>query len=237
KNEEKKEREREGAVNGTQEDTAQVLDMAEAATSISVGLIDLIKLGALLSAVVLYASPLPEIREVATTGSLGDRSFLPYAAMWISAAAWVVYGFCTFDIFPTVITNAVGLVCSSYYCNVYIQHVSKSDHLRTTSRIFGTCVVTIGVFGIYCLTTGEEKASVIYRAGILASALNVAQYSSPLVELRMVVRRRSTESMSPALTAAGTLCSSLWTTYGFIQGDPFQYGPNGLGLVAALVQV
>ena len=63
-------------------------------------------------------------------------------------------------------------------------------------------------------------------------------FSGPLASIQAVIRDKSAASIPFAFTLASTANCTLWTSYGaLVIHDPFVYGPNGLGLVASIVQL
>ena len=52
-----------------------------------------------------------------------------------------------------------------------------------------------------------------------------------------VIRTKSAKSLPRSIILANLLTSGLWTIYGIIKHNKYIYGPNGTGVVLAIIQV
>ncbi|KAG5185852.1 hypothetical protein JKP88DRAFT_311002, partial [Tribonema minus] len=96
----------------------------------------IISLAATLAAVYLFYSPMPEMREALRRGTVGDKSFFPFIAMWLAASVWTVYGAAIGALFPIVVCNFFGVVCATLFCGVYVRVARPAARAAAVRKAF-----------------------------------------------------------------------------------------------------
>ncbi|KAF1322937.1 Mtn3-like protein, partial [Globisporangium splendens] len=194
---------------------------------------------AILTAVALFVSPLPDLRRIHKTKVIGEVSVLPLLSMWGCASIWVVYGCMMGSVFPVVVTNAIGVLCALSYVIFYLHHTTEKKYVVKlfVSIGFGiACVTVYAVLGASGVTsqTNKQVGKVI---GFVAVTLNIILYASPFETMKKVVQTKSSSSLPISFCLVTMINCTLWVLYAIIDNDMFVLTPNALGLVFSVIQV
>jgi len=131
------------------------------------------------------------------------------------------------------IGNITGVLLGCYYLSIFSMYcpIEAKIKYHYALLLFGTmCVISI------YLVLENDKAA--YALGWAGCVICVLMFTGPLVVIQHVLKSRSTAAMPFGFTFAGFLNCFLWTIYGYmILLDPFVWIPNGLGLIATIVQL
>lgn len=130
-----------------------------------------------------------------------------------STTLWLYYGLLTEN---DTITNtngfgfAVFLIYNVfYYCMCINRHSINKQYLA----------VLISLFLLWNLPTYFKDP--IKVTGLLASSFNIAFFASPLIQIRVVLKTKSAESLPFLLILVSFVSSCLWFCYGSIIDDAF----------------
>jgi solute carrier family 50 protein (sugar transporter) len=124
---------------------------------------------------------------------VSDTSFLARSDNRGLAAARhrTIYGFLTRTL-TIVSVNAYGTVASAYFIAVFFSY-SSAEQQQSESRQIAIVLAT----GLACLLFGlYDHVTATPVIGLLASALSIAFFASPLAQMSQVIRTKSVESMS-----------------------------------------
>ena len=91
-------------------------------------------------AAMLYFAPLPMMRSIVASGTVGRRSVLPLTSAMLSAAVWGWYGLLTHNYMPMAFVNGAGMLIEAAYIGVFIRHARESK-----GRAVFTLVAAIGL--------------------------------------------------------------------------------------------
>jgi hypothetical protein len=69
-----------------------------------------------------------------------------------------------------------------------------------------------------------------------ANSILFCYYLSPLATLALVLKTRSSASLTLPLCVMNIVNGSLWMTYGLVLSDPFVWVPNAIGAVLGVIQ-
>lgn len=196
--------------------------------------VQLVRAGASLAAVYMFASLVPDIRAVQRAGTTGALPLLPLLAMAANCACWGLYGVLRRDFFPLTATNAVGLAFALFYLVVYQRHAPspRSVLLKSAATAAGIALLTL-----YALASPEPAQAVQEHVGYAAMAVCAVMFASPLAKLREVLATRNAALMPFALIVAGFVNSLLWLLYGLILEDAFVIAPNLVNLFLGALQL
>ena len=179
--------------------------------------------------------PIPTIRTVLRTGTVGDLPLLPYTSMVASCFVWIVYGILKRE--PTIyLTNIVEFTLSVYY------FVEFSNYAPATSPTFpGSVYRHIQFVAIICFVSlwvaifFQENISTV---GDLTVILSILTDASPLAAIKAVLESKSSESIPWPFTLAALFNCFLWTVVGLGgMHDVYVTSPAVLGLMFSLLQV
>lgn len=73
--------------------------------------------------------------------------------------------------------------------------------------------------------------------GWVADLFSLAVFAAPLSELMMIVRTKSTESLSFSFALTCWLSAACWSVYGVLVGDVNILLPNALGFMLTCIQL
>lgn len=86
-------------------------------------------------------------------------------------------------------------------------------------------------------TEWEQPDLVEHRFGLILTALMLMLIGSPLLGLRSIIKKKSTEGMPFPIILSGTLVTFLWLLYGIILRNSFLLFQNVVGLVLCVIQL
>ena len=146
----------------------------------------------------LFLSPMQAMKQFRESGTTGDVSVMPYAAMAANGAAWFTYGALGSD-FTIMVPNVSGLVFGSYYCHQFYTHRAPD---ATVLPYFGggAAFVTATTTAAATLPVDDAKTIIGY-AGCTLTAL---MFYGPLAAVGTVLKDKSAASLPLAFTLAST---------------------------------
>ena len=126
----------------------------------------------------MFLSPIPTIRNIVKTGTVGDLPLLPYTSMITSCFVWIIYGLIQHQ--PIVyFTNLIEFILSIYYFIEFTNYApqysitfpgSVYNHIHFT--IFIWCITI--VISIFFSKSSKRRAK---RTMGFCSALHSMEYS------------------------------------------------------------
>ncbi|EPR56958.1 MtN3/saliva family protein [Toxoplasma gondii GAB2-2007-GAL-DOM2] len=194
----------------------------------------LMKVLAVLSAVVMLLSPLPTIIRIKACRSTAELQGLPYVMLLLSAIIWLVYGVLRRDI-VLLAPNLCGFFLSLWYVQVFrkfCKHPQQAQLLRVYVLLSG--LLLLGIF-LTSLFLGFDGATKL--VGLAAAVINVFSYVAPLSALRVILREKSTACLPVEVSVGNWICSSLWLFYGWLSEDLFILLPNLIGTIVGCAQL
>lgn len=187
------------------------------------------------TSILMFLSPIPTIRTVLRTGTVGDLPLLPYTSMVASCFVWILYGILKRE--PLIyVTNIVEIILSVYY------FVEFSNYAPATSPTFPGSVyrhiqIILGIWFVsaWVALFFQNNVSII---GDLTVFLTILTDASPLAAIKAVLESQSSEAIPWPFTLATLLNCCLWTVVGVAEmHDVYVYFPSILGLMFALAQI
>ncbi|KAJ8601756.1 hypothetical protein CTAYLR_006756 [Chrysophaeum taylorii] len=201
--------------------------------------LEAVKLGATTAGGLLNATPFQASLAMHRSRSVGVRSPVPFAMVAFNGAVWSIYGVVLRSWFPVVAANSIGVVSGLFALAVFRVYADLKSAAAAARLLSAFCVGVLLALG---LTQSLILEPVAYpntqnALGLFCDGVSVGMFASPLVTVREVFRSRSTASISPVVTAASTVSSSLWFIYGAAINDLYVWLPNVLGIALSLFQV
>ena len=160
---------------------------------------------------------------------------VPYWVFWGHGCIRMLYGYVTHDVFPLMVTYAVGDVLSIGFLAVYFKYSTERTKVLKLSLVtLVICVVVTlyAIFGRYVQPEGQAADIV----GFIAIASSVILYSSPLTAIKRVLREKNAESLPFPMIVIGIVNNTLWIIYGFLIMDVLLVVPTCINVVIGTVQ-
>lgn len=210
---------------------------ASAAVSTVPGWVQLCGKMAPITGVITFLAPIPTIRQVSKTRSVGSLPLLPYSSMIANAFVWVMYGLLQSE-FKVWSCNAVGIILGAYYFNEFRRSCPRgaSGLPGTVSQhILGTSSLLTFNLALAAFLQRSNAAGIIGKEGVMFCIL---MFASPLAALKTVFETKSATSIPLPFTIATIANCVLWTVTGTLDMNDFNiYFPNALGLTFGLIQL
>lgn len=119
----------------------------------------LMKVFAVVSAILMQLSPLPTIMRIKACRSTADLQGLPYVLLLLSAVVWLAYGVLRLDI-VVLIPNITGVLLSVWYVRIFVRYCKNEDQNRVMRIYIGSSLFLLAslllVFSILGLSQGTR---------------------------------------------------------------------------------
>ncbi|XP_065836463.1 sugar transporter SWEET1-like [Oscarella lobularis] len=181
-----------------------------------------------------YCSGFSTCQQFRANKSTGDVPILPFLATAINAALWISYGTLKEDR-TLILINTFGLLLQLVYIAVYFIYTANRSFARNRILMAGFVGCSLLTYARYVNSVSRESA--IFQMGFTCNVMCVLMFASPLSTVALVIRTKSTKSMSFLLSLATTAMGGCWFLYGTLVGDPFVQIPNALGTILGGVQL
>ncbi|XP_064406127.1 sugar transporter SWEET1-like [Halichondria panicea] len=180
----------------------------------------------------LFSAGILLCRKILTEKKVGVIPYLPFLAASLNCSFWATYAILKGDS-SILFINTVGLILQVMYIVLYYYFTENKTSLIRDTVI--TCSI-IGAVLFYVMVVVSELNRLIHL-GIIANFFSICFFGSPLSTMAVVVRTKSTESMSLPFSVLSSLVTSLWTLYGVAISDVYVQFPNFIGFILSLIQL
>lgn len=188
------------------------------------------------ASLVLFLAPLPTMKEIQSSKSVGSLPLLPYTSMAANAFIWSAYGILKKET-KVWASNGIGVLMAAFYTLKFIRYAPKAaptlpgsvrQHLQSVAAVMLTTT-------LLALSPIKARAKIIGSAGV---AFCLMLFASPLAALKTVLASKSAASIPLPLSLATAVNCFLWMVTGMFQmKDPNIIVPNTIGLFFGLVQL
>ena len=192
-----------------------------------------LRVSAAVSAIFMYLSPLVMVRKIKAAQNTQPHSYWPVLSAFGNAFLWAFYGLKVGDIMPLFCTNAVGALLNAYYCSVFWLYEKSKCRLLCSFVVVGVALTIV----VWETLVAEDQKLATENLGFVGMIVCVGMFASPLSTIRTVIRTKSAKSLPFSIIIANFVTTVLWTIYGLIKENPYIYGPNGSGLLLAILQI
>ncbi|CAN1334686.1 Bidirectional sugar transporter SWEET5 [Linum perenne] len=157
---------------------------------------------------------------------------------FLNCCVWCVYGLPMVkpDSVLVLTINGFGFCLELVYISIFFVFSpwgkrKKMIKFLLAEMLFFVVVVLITFLAFH---TPPKRATFV---GIICIIFNILMYVSPLTVMKMVFQTKSVKYMPFFLSFAGFWNGVVWTVYALLKFDINILVPNGLGTIAALIQL
>lgn len=201
---------------------------------VSTAVINVVKFFASMSSLYLFASPFADIRAIQAAKIKHSRRILPLTSMFCNAICWCLYGILAHNIFPLLLTNAVGIIIVTYYLYIFSKYASDSVHVR---KCLTGMAVALSIFFSFCLFAPVSHATVQSVVGYTGISVCTVMFASPLAVVKKVIAEKSSDMLPFPMIVAAFMNSILWLVYGLMIHDIIVFLPNLINFFLAGMQL
>ena len=182
---------------------------------------------------IMFLSPVKAVVDARKCGRLNDLNAVPFVAIVGNTVAWLGYSFATRDAF-VFLANWPGLLLGLYYT---MTGVALGDQKQRSliEKLLLAYAAVLGAAGYAAASGAFGSAQAVL--GLVANALLLLYYSSPLSVVANVVKKRNAAALFWPLSLTSLLNGALWTSYGRAVGDAYIWAPNLIGALLATLQL
>lgn len=187
------------------------------------------------TAILLFFSPLAAAHKAVAHGSLGTLNPIPFPLVAANCGGWVAYAITTKD--PYVfLANAPGVIVGLYMMMISL----RLSDTQTANRIIllvlmsAALLEAVGFLGAMGVLLHNDLKRLW---GLVANGILLVFYASPLSSLLKVFQTRSNASIHLTMAVMTILNSALWVVYGLAIKNAYIWVPNSVGGILGLVQV
>lgn len=190
----------------------------------------ILSITAMVTTISLFFCGIPICIEIWRRKTTHEISGFPFIMGFLGGTFWLRYGMLKLD--STMITvNCVGVSLMFMYMLFYLHYTKPKG-----SYLFQMTIVCAVISGMLILVEIYQFAS-LDPLGFVCMTFNIINFGAPLAGIRVVLRKRSVETLPLPLCVANLLVSSQWCLYGILVKDIYIIIPNGAGSALALLQV
>lgn len=206
--------------------------------------------------VIVMLNPLRFVLEVTssaeTTTSNNNKkniSVPTFVALFGNFLIWNAYGLITRNSIVFV-QNMLGVVFSAFYLyRLYFCKALAPELKVSTPAALGPhrthpsqrqMAIGVGAIMMIIVIIGvlfKLEMLSVSLIGWVADLFSLAVFAAPLSELMMIVRTKSTESLSFSFALTCWLSAACWSVYGVLVGDVNILLPNALGFMLTCIQL
>lgn len=118
----------------------------------------LMKVFAVLSAILMQLSPLPTIMRIKACRSTADLQGLPYVMLLLSAVVWLAYGMLKLDV-VVLVPNITGVLLSTWYVRVFIRYCKNEEQNKAMRIFIGSSLFLLASLLLIFLVLGLEQGT------------------------------------------------------------------------------
>ncbi|CAE6926039.1 UBP8 [Symbiodinium natans] len=201
---------------------------ARFAATLSLALI--VKALCMLSNVICYISPLPQVQQFQKVGDTGEADSAPFMSILYAGWQWCFYG--TFAYLVTqksgflvlFYSNVAGAVLGIYYVWGFQRNCRDSKALQQLHLYFRAVAVIVC---LQCLAICSlSRGNALFFSGLMSSLSSIVSATSLCSTLPKVIKTQCSASINVELLVVGLCSSVLWVSCGLMLWDMWITVPN-----------
>lgn len=168
------------------------------------------------------------VNDIRKAGSTKNFSIAPFLGGGILSVMFIIFGQMVNDS-ATIKVNLIGVALSVTYIAAFYFYTPVNEKFSVWIKIGVAGAISAA---LVAYTQYEDPDLVEQRFGIITTLFLYALIASPMVELKHVIRNKSTEGLPFPLIFMGFVVSTAWLIYGIILNNIFMVFQN---IVAVLL--
>lgn len=181
----------------------------------------------------LFVAPAVTFRQVFHNRSAGDLSWLPFWLQLLNCICWFSYGLAIAN-GVVLWLNSLGFVLSVEYLFVFFYVAPQPERLRMARYLVPGVGLELALIVAVAAFAPGRLQGVTGLGGTLVSG---CMYVSPLLQLSLIFRERSTAALSLPWCLAAFANNLSWTVYSLLLGDMWMLVPSAIGLALTTFQL
>jgi solute carrier family 50 protein (sugar transporter) len=151
----------------------------------------------------------------------------------------MLYGYVTSDIFPLLVTYAVGDLLGIVFLAVYYRWSKQRSYVLKAVAIAFVCNAIVAIYVVLGAqgVLKQSESSFKQVVGYIAIASSLVLYSSPLSTIKLVLQTKSSASIPAPMIITGVINNALWIIYGILLKDIILVLPTSINVVLGVAQV
>lgn len=186
----------------------------------------------------LFLSPMPTMIKIIKEKTVGGFKPDPYVATILNCVMWCFYAlpFVHPDSLLVMTINGAGLIIEVIYITIFVIYSDGAKRKKIFLYLFIEAIFCAIIFAVTVLALhGTKDRSML--VGIVCIVLNIIMYASPLTVMKNVIATKSVKYMPFPLSFANFCNGCVWFTFALLKFDIYILVPNGIGVLAAIVQL
>jgi len=183
--------------------------------------------------VMLFASPVEACFKIYKAKEIGGFSAVPYYATLVNSTIWIMYALIKGGLKQVLVVNGVGWCSAVFAITVFLKFsLDRSDLVMKMLAASGFCATT------YLLSNAlSVHVPQLQTLGIIGIVTSGIMFGGPLAVAKEVIKTESVKFLPLMPSVFAFVATSLWTSYGILNGDLFIVLANGPGLLLSVVQL
>lgn len=168
------------------------------------------------------------INEIRKAKSTEKFPVAPFLGGFVLSVLFVIFGQ-IISCSTTIKVNLIGVSLNMIYVTLFYIYTPAKDKLAVWGKIglAGAFIAAVVSYTIY-----EDAEKVPQRFSILVTLLLYALVASPLLEVKTIIKNKSTQGWPFPIIFMGFLVSCAWMTHGIVLKNAFMFFQN---VVAVLI--
>ena len=177
-------------------------------------------------AIMLNISPYKSVMQSLNANEMQTNP-IPLIIMFLNGVSWWLYGLLTKNAF-VLIPNGVGIIIGCLYLAVCFKLAPQKQLIILLMAGMSFLFVMSSI--AFCFDSKDTM-------GIACQVMLLGLYTSPLSLVYRILKTKSNQGLNISLSFMQLINGMLWTAYGFMIMDPYQFVPNGIGIGMATLQI
>ena len=192
-----------------------------------------------ISSQLMNLSSIPSIYEICMRKSTLSYPFFPFLISLVASVTGLTYAAISGQ-GVVIVSTILSMSQNMIYLSVHYKYSSQPESIIRLLIVL--TLVEVGLLAIGPAVTCSAfshtcKDFSVYWIGFICTFVYCIVYCGQLSTFREVIRTKSSNSISPWLTAGTLCCACIWTWYSLLVEDMFYLASSIIGDVSAVVQV
>lgn len=146
--------------------------------------------------------------------------------LWLSR---ILHGYIRNNIFPAVMTFAIGDAITLFYIAVFLYYTTERAHAL---KVVGVTMFILGAASAFAFTVKNDNV-----IGPMAGLAALILYGWPFERMQLVLQHKSSDFIPVTVVARLTFNNLMWVVYTVLDGNWFTFAPHAICLPIGIVQL